>query len=236
MWTKICGNTSLEDARHAIAAGADALGFIFAPSPRQVTSEQVASITTLLPGHVETYGVFGEASFDEIVGAVNAAGLTGVQLHGNGDAALPLRLRTHFAAQGKHIGILAVVHLSPDASESLAAVTLERQLTSLARDHAVDAALVDTHAANAIGGTGLTFNWQAAQRSFSRMAPHLRIIAAGGLRPENVATAIETLRPWGVDVVTGVEASPGRKDPARVTAFIRNARDAFAQQGGALER
>lgn len=233
MWIKICGNTNLEDARHAIATGADALGFVFAPSPRRVTSEQVASITALLPAQVETYGVFGDASFDEILATVHAAGLTGVQLHGNTDGGIPQRLRTAFAAEGRRIGILSVLHLDLDASNDPAASpagALEDQLAALARDHAVDAALVDSRTASAAGGTGLTFNWQAVQRSFVRMAPHLRIIAAGGLRPENVADAIDTLHPWGVDVVTGVEAAPGRKDPARVTAFIRNAREAFERQ------
>jgi phosphoribosylanthranilate isomerase len=241
MWIKICGNTNLEDACHAIFAGADALGFVFAPSPRRVTREQVASITALLPAHVETYGVFGDAGLDEIVETVDAAGLTGVQLHGSTDAALPLRLRTAFAARGRRIGILSVLHLSPPITGStdvtnrpetgsFPAGTLEDQLATLAQDRAVDAVLVDSHTATAAGGTGLPFDWQAAQQSFFRMAPHLRIIAAGGLRPENVAEAIHTLHPWGVDVVTGVEAAPGTKDPALLTAFIRNARDAFGQQ------
>jgi phosphoribosylanthranilate isomerase len=243
MWIKICGNTNLEDACHAIFAGADALGFVFAPSPRRVTREQVASITALLPAHVETYGVFGDAALDEIVETVNAAGLTGVQLHGSTDAALPSRLRTVFAARGRRISILSVLHLSATATGSpsvtngpaaagVPSVTLEGQLAALAQDRAVDAVLVDSHTASAAGGTGLTFDWEAAQQSFFRMAPHLRIIAAGGLRPENVAAAIHTLHPWGVDVVTGVEAAPGTKDPARLAEFIRNARDAFGQQAG----
>jgi phosphoribosylanthranilate isomerase len=241
MWIKICGNTNLEDACHAIFAGADALGFVFAPSPRRVTRQQVASITALLPAHVETYGVFGDAGLDEIVETVDAAGLTGVQLHGRTDADLPFRLRTAFGGRGRRIGILSVLHLSPDitgspngadspATAGVPALTLEDQLAALAQDHAVDAVLVDSHTASAAGGTGLTFDWEAAQQSFLRMAPHLRIIAAGGLRAANVAEAINTLHPWGVDVVTGVEAAPGSKDPARVTAFVRNAQDAFRQQ------
>ncbi|MGI8770169.1 MAG: phosphoribosylanthranilate isomerase [Acidobacteriaceae bacterium] len=242
MWIKICGNTNLDDARHAIDAGADALGFVFAPSPRRVTCEQVASITALLPAGVEKYGVFGDAGFDEILAIVYTAGLTGVQLHGSTDTGLPLRLRTYFAAQSRLISIVSVLHFDPNVTGGPSVTGdlsgnpvpgFEHQLTSLAQDHAVDAALVDSRTANAAGGTGLTFNWQAAQTSFLRMAPHLRIIAAGGLRPENVAEAIHTLRPWGVDVVTGVEASPGRKDHARVTTFIRNAKEAFALQSNA---
>src|SRR5258708_30073328 len=99
MWIKICGNTSLADAQHAANSGASALGFIFASSPRRVTVEQVRTISPLLPRNVERYGVFVNASFDEIVATVHDADLTGVQLHANDDADLPRRLRAHFAAE-----------------------------------------------------------------------------------------------------------------------------------------
>jgi phosphoribosylanthranilate isomerase len=89
--------------------------------------------------------------------------------------------------------------------------------------------LVDSSTARAVGGTGTSFDWLAAQSSFLRAAPHLRLIAAGGLAPENVKQAIHSLRPWGVDVVSGVESAPGKKDPARVLAFIRSAQQAAAE-------
>ena len=98
-----------------------------------------------------------------------------------------------------------------------------------ARDGAIDALLIDSRSPVGHGGTGTRYDWQAAQHLFRRVAPQLRLIAAGGLNPDNVAEAIRTLTPWGVDVATGVEAAPGRKDPARVAAFIRNARETFAQ-------
>jgi phosphoribosylanthranilate isomerase len=231
VWIKICGTTNLEDARHAAEAGADALGFIFAPSPRHVTCEQVAAITALLPASIETYGVFVDAPFDEILTTVQAAGLTGVQLHSNldrnRDPQLPSRLRAHFTAAGKRLGILSVLNFNDDASQDLSPA-LEAQLSSLAQDDAIDAALVDSRSTTVAGGTGIAFNWHAARPSFLHTAPYLRLIAAGGLRPENVAEAIHTLHPWGVDVVTGVEAAPGKKSPARVTEFIRIAREAFA--------
>jgi phosphoribosylanthranilate isomerase len=230
VWIKICGITNLEDARHAAEAGADALGFIFAQSPRRVTCEQVAAIAGLLPASIETYGVFVDAGFDEIRITVETARLTGVQLHSNLDRyldpQLPSRLRAHFAAASKPIRILSVLNFSDDPSQD-SSRTLEAQLSSLAQDPAIDAALVDSRSATAAGGTGVAFNWQAARPSFLRSAPHLRLIAAGGLKPENVAEAIHTLHPWGVDVVSGVEAAPGRKNPARVAEFIRMARQAF---------
>jgi phosphoribosylanthranilate isomerase len=98
-----------------------------------------------------------------------------------------------------------------------------------ARDGAIDALLIDSRSPIGHGGTGTRYDWQAAQHFFRKVAPQLRFIAAGGLHPDNVAEAIRTLTPWGVDVATGVEAAPGRKDPARVAAFIRNARDTFTQ-------
>src|ERR1700734_4168142 len=106
MWIKICGNTSLEDARFAVECGADAVGFVFAPSPRQVVAEQVRKITEKLPRQVEKYGVFVDAGFDEIVSTVVAGGLTGVQLHRSSDDLLPLRLRQHFAQFSGRFGIL----------------------------------------------------------------------------------------------------------------------------------
>ncbi len=223
MWVKICGTTHLDDARLAVQAGANALGFIFAPSPRRVTIEQVAAITARLPRTIEKYGVFVDAGFDEIVSTVKASGLTGVQLHFAPDPALPMRLRTHFAGiPGRpRLGILQVLHFSTAAG-------LEAELATLRRDHAVDAVLVDSRTATAVGGTGRSFDWAAARGAFRKTAPHLRLLAAGGLEPGNVAEAIRTLAPWGVDAVSGVESTPGRKDAERVRAFVTAARAAAA--------
>jgi phosphoribosylanthranilate isomerase len=226
MWIKICGNTSLADAQHAANSGASALGFIFAPSPRRVTVEQVRTISPHLPRNVERYGVFVDASFDEIVDAVRDADLSGVQLHANNDPDLPRRLRAHFAAEpaSSPISILAVLAFSDDMEPQIEAIARDA-----ARDGAIDALLIDSRSPIGHGGTGTRYDWQAAQHMFRRVAPQLRLIAAGGLNPDNVAEAIRTLAPWGVDVATGVEAAPGRKDPTRVQAFTRNARDTFAQ-------
>jgi phosphoribosylanthranilate isomerase len=220
MWIKICGNTTLEDARFAAQCGANAVGFVFAPSPRRVEVDVVREITALLPAELEKYGVFVDAGLDEIVSTVTTCGLTGVQLHRSSDALLPVRLREHFAQLSRRVSILGVLHYKDQDPE------FEQQLTELGRNDGLDGVLVDSSTARAVGGTGTTFNWLRAQGSFQRAVPHLRLIAAGGLAPENVKQAIETLRPWGVDVVSGVEGAPGKKDPTRVLAFIRSAQEA----------
>jgi len=223
MWIKICGNTSLEDARFAAESGADAVGFVFAPSPRQVEPELVSKITQQLPTQLEKYGVFVDAGFDEIVSTVAECGLTGVQIHRSADVSLPSRLRRYFAHFPRRISILRVLHYKDHDP------AFEQQLTELGRNDAPDGVLVDSSTTRAVGGTGTSFNWLEARNSFLRAAPHLRLIAAGGLAPENVKQAIQILRPWGVDVVSGVESAPGKKDPARVQAFIRSAQEAAVE-------
>jgi phosphoribosylanthranilate isomerase len=222
MWIKICANTSLEDAQLAVDCGANAVGFVFAESPRQVNRAQVRAIVLHLPKTIEKYGVFVDPGFEEVVETVVECGLTGVQLHTSPDPGLALRLREHFAAipaRGR-LGILRVMHYTGD---------FDAQLAEFKQDHAVDAVLIDSRTAKAVGGTGVAFDWRAAQSSFLRSAPHLRLIVAGGLRPENVADALYTLQPWGVDVASGVESFPGKKDPARIKAFIDTVRKASAE-------
>ena len=214
LWIKVCGNTSLEDARMAVDAGADAVGFVFAPSPRRVTVEQVAAIITKLPTSVETMGVFVDATVDEIVGAARGCGLTGVQLHFAASRELPGQLR---ALLGPGVRILRVVHFGAGAVE---------QVAEVAADADVDAVLVDSRAPLAEGGTGVAFDWAGARETIFGRNGRVRMVAAGGLTPANVAEAIVTLRPWGVDAVSGIEAAPGRKDLAKVRAFILNARAA----------
>jgi phosphoribosylanthranilate isomerase len=223
MWIKICGNTTLEDACFAAECGANAVGFVFAPSPRQVEVDVVREITARLPRQVEKYGVFVDASFDEIVSTVSNAGLTGVQLHRSPEGLLPSRVREHFARRQVQIGILGVLHYKGQELE------FAQQLMELGANEALDGVLVDSMTTRAVGGTGTTFDWLKAQASFQRAAPHFRMVAAGGLSPENVRQAIQTLRPWGVDVVSGVESAPGKKDHVRVRAFIRIAQEAAAE-------
>ena len=214
LWIKICANTSLADAQLAVEAGADAVGFVFAPSPRRVTAEQVAAITAYLPAAVEKIGVFVDAPLDEIESTVRLCGLTGVQLHCDAQPGLAAELRARF---GAGLRIVRVVHFGSDAAQQAAAI---------AQDTHVDAVLVDSRTATAVGGTGVAFDWTEARSTVFAGAKGLKLVAAGGLNPANVAEAIATLRPWGVDVASGVEAAPGRKDAVKVQAFVANARAA----------
>lgn len=220
MWIKICANTSLEDAQLAAALGADALGFVFAPSKRRVTAEQVARITPHLPATVERVGVFHSLDADEITTTVRAAGLNAVQLHGGVDPTLARRLREIF---GGEIKIIQTIHWAADA-DGVNAAAIAEQLDGIAREGVADRVLIDSKVGTAIGGTGVTFDWEKARATLAQHAGNLKLIVAGGLRPENVAEAITRLAPWGVDVASGVEAEPGRKDPGKLAAFIKEAR------------
>ena len=210
LWVKICGNTSLEDTLVAAEAGADAVGFVFARSPRQVTREQVGRIISKLPTAIEKIGVFVDSTFGEVDGSVRECNLTGIQLHFDGSERLSARLRERF---GPALRILRVAHYgTADAT--------------MPNDSAVDAVLIDSRTTTAVGGTGVPFDWRAAADEFRAQNMPARIVIAGGLSPENVEEAIVTLHPWGVDVVSGVEAAPGRKDPDKVRSFIARARAA----------
>lgn len=240
MWIKICGTTNLEDAQLAVDAGADALGFVFARSPRQVSEVQVERITEKLPPGVETYGVFVDAVFPQIVASVEGCRLSGVQLHRSHQVQqdegqqndLRLRLREHFAERGQTLKIIPVVRFavanSSGAQEEIQNYAPQPAFLEYSRDPSVDAVLVDSFSTKTAGGSGASFDWNRAKSCFLEAARNLRMIVAGGLRPENVQEAIRILQPWGVDVVSGVESSPGKKDPARVLAFIQAAREAAA--------
>lgn len=220
-WVKICGNTSLEDAQLAVELGADALGFIFAESKRRITPAQAAAITSKLPQHVERVGVVYSRDADEIVAIVQEAGLNAVQLHGGMDLALVDRLRERL---GVKVSLIQTLHwvVGTDSSEQL-----RSELREIVAAGKVNRVLIDSRVGAAGGGTGVSFDWEAARSIFEEAAAKdLRILVAGGLRPENVAEAIHQLRPWGVDVSSGVEASPGRKDPEKLAAFLRIAKAA----------
>lgn len=209
MWVKICANTSLEDARAAAEAGTDAVGFVFAESVRQVTLKQVRAIVPGLPASLEKIGVFVDAGFDDLAKTIEECGLTGVQLHSGCGRDAGMRLKEQFPA----LRILKVIHFQHG---------LEAELREAQKDQSIDGVVVDSRTAILLGGTGRSFDWKSARGSFA--GSKLRMIGAGGLNPENVSEAIATLQPWGVDVASGVEASPGKKDAAKVRAFIENAR------------
>ncbi|MBB5317398.1 phosphoribosylanthranilate isomerase [Tunturibacter empetritectus] len=221
MWIKICANTNLDDAKLAAELGADALGFVFAPSPRRVTSAEVAKITPHLPSTVERVGVFYAVDAYEIARAAHEAGLTAVQLHSGVDFALLHRLHKLFAGQ---VSLIQTVHWNVEPDVASGAI-VAAQLRKIAADGLVDRVLIDSKVGAALGGTGVSFDWDTARNIFDEAAPELRLIVAGGLRPENVAEAIQGLNPWGVDVASGVELEPGKKSPEKLAAFIRKARE-----------
>lgn len=216
LWVKICGNTSLADAQIAVEAGADAVGFVFAPSPRRVSTSQVAPIVSQLPSSIEKIGVFVDSSLDDICSTARDCALTGVQLHFDAPVDLPRQLREQF---GRALKILRVMHFNCADLKSI-----ENEVLQHSRNANVDAVLIDSRTSIAAGGTGIAFDWVEAHRIVFSKARGLKLVAAGGLNPSNVAEAIATLQPWGVDVASGVEASPGHKDPQKVKEFLLNAR------------
>ena len=220
LWIKICGNTSLADAQVAALAGADAVGFVFAPSPRCVTPPQVADIVPHLPAALEKIGVFVDASFDKIASTVEACSLTGVQLHFDPPPDLPAQLRKQF---GPALRILRVMHFSGG---------VDPQFNVVNEDPLIDAILIDSRTASATGGTGVAYDWIAASESLF-LNPDIQksLVVAGGLSSANVADSIATLHPWGVDVVTGVESAPGKKDADKVREFVARARAAERESG-----
>ena len=214
LWIKICATTNLEDARDSIAAGANALGFIFAPSPRRLTPEAARDIIAALPPPVEKIGVVVNQTPQSLQQLAEATGLTGLQLHGDEAAAQLPEFR-------RALGARKIIKTLP-ARELLAAPAMLDEY--LRNSKSFDAILLDSGSPAARGGTGVPFDWNAAVPLVNRIQEHLPVIIAGGLTPENVADAIRLFRPSGLDVVSGVELAPGRKDPARLRAFMAAAR------------
>ncbi len=216
IWIKICGTTNLDDARTAVEAGADALGFIFAPSPRRISPRDAARITSELRGEIEKIGVFVNQSADLILDTVQKAGLTGVQLHGDEDVAFARDLRNR---AGKDLRIIKTVSLSDGSIDGSVAM-------ETGADEVFDTLLLDSGTSAKRGGTGQRFDWKSAAPLLRLVARRFKIVVAGGLTSITVADAIRLLDPWGVDVVSGVEKEPGKKDPARVRDFIGAVREA----------
>ncbi len=204
MFVKICGITNEDDALLAVAMGADAVGFIFAPSPRQVHPEAVRDIVRRLPHDVLTVGVFRNERPERVVQVVNRTGLKGAQLHGG-------ELPTEVQAVRERLPF--VIQALPAGDSRLARAG--------AGPGSADVVLIDSPEP----GSGRVFDWSLAEG-----APDgVRLLLAGGLNPDNVEQAIRKVRPWGVDVGSGVEASPGRKDATRVRLFVKEAKRVGAE-------
>ncbi len=221
-WVKICGMTNLEDALLAVDVGADAVGFVFyEKSPRCVTVETVREIVEKLPESVEKVGVFVGKTAETVREVTEKAGLTLAQIYP--DFRDPLSIPTDSFLRGirpRVIVALPASQLQHNESDNPDLITGFR-VSAEFRDR-IAAVLLDSGSPGRPGGTGKEFDWQSVVPMTDLMGQiGMKLIVAGGLRPGNVQDAIEILKPWGVDVVTGVEASPGKKDPEKVRAFVR---------------
>ena len=192
---KVCGNTRKDDVDLAVELGVDLIGFIFGPSKRHIEIDQAEQLVGGIPDTVERVGVFVHEPADVIEKAVDACGLTAVQIY------------RPITSEDRQLGVTLLPALRVRNGEDLDGVAFETS------DHP----LLDTWASEtAGGGTGQTWDWTKA----ARLARRYPILVSGGLNPNNVADAVHHLKPWGVDVCSGVEAEPGRKDHAKLRAFV----------------
>ena len=200
---KICGITSLEDALLAVESGADALGFIFhAASPRNIAPAEAKKIIGKLPPFVTPVGVFVNQTAEAVAGVVSLTGIHAAQLHGD-----------------------ETPELCSELSFPVIKAFRVKDRTSLERasEYNVSALLLDSYVPGQLGGTGARFNWELAIEAIQGGTP---VILAGGLTPDNIAEAVVTVAPFAVDVSSGVELAPGRKDAKKVREFIRKAKNA----------
>jgi phosphoribosylanthranilate isomerase len=200
---KICGITNVGDARLAVRFGADALGFNFVRSSRRLISRELArAIIASLPPFITPVGVFADEPVSSILDMCSFCGIHTVQLHGDeeqGDISQLSRLKC-----------VKAIRIAEESD------------TRLLPRYTCDAYLLDAYVPGELGGTGETFNWEWAREANT----HGPIILAGGLNPDNVEDAIRTARPYAVDVASGVESAPGRKDRSLLQAFIARAKGA----------
>jgi phosphoribosylanthranilate isomerase len=198
---KVCGTTRLKDALLAVECGADAIGFIFhKKSPRYVTVKTANEICSKLPPFVNRVGVFVNETADTINRIADRCGLDAVQLHGDESPAFCKKIKRR---------VIKAVRVEDATS-----------LQEMSR-YVVDAILLDTYKEGQWGGTGKVFDWELAARA-KKYGP---VILAGGLNPRNVKEALRKVQPYGVDVSSGVEQSPGKKDPKKVKAFLKAVRE-----------
>ena len=203
---KICGLTTPQDAAAAIEAGADSLGFnFFRGSKRYLPPEKAAAWIADLPSNLEKVAILVNPSWDEATAAAAMVGITALQLHGTETPEFCRRLLES--------GIRFAKALPVSGFDSVANLP----------DFHTTTVLLDSGTGGQFGGSGRAFPWSVA-RDFVRARPELRVILAGGLTPENVASAVAAVRPFGVDVTSGVESSPGRKDHRRMGDFVAAAR------------
>jgi phosphoribosylanthranilate isomerase len=197
---KVCGNTRAQDVELAVELGVDLLGFIFTRSKRQVRVDEIKGVIAGVPDTIDRVGVFIDEPPEQIAAIAQACGLTAIQVY------RPL------TEKDRSLGLLLLPAIRVQDGEDLTTIQFENG------DHP----LLDTWAPDIIGGTGQAWAWSQAE-AVARQYP---IVVSGGLTPENVDGAMRALHPWAVDVCSGVEAEPGRKDPAKLRAFVAAVRGA----------
>jgi phosphoribosylanthranilate isomerase len=202
VFTKVCGITNPGDAREAAEAGADAIGLIFAESPRRVDVEEARKISIALPNGVLKVGVFVDADPEEVLSAAREVGLDLAQLHGDETP------ETVAAIRGAGLPVMKALRMRN--AETLADI----------QSYEADLFMLDAWSARARGGTGETFDWELAKSVKGRD----NIVVSGGLTPENVREAVEFFEPYGVDASSSLEERPGKKDGERVRRFVRAAK------------
>lgn len=200
-WIKICGITNIEDGLKASSLGVNALGFVFAHSPRRVNPEMAERITLALPPSISTVGVFVNEDPDEVLRVARYCRLNALQFHGDES---PEYCQKFFCSVFKTIRIKEFDSLND--MERYSDATL----------------LLDTYSPFKAGGTGIPFPWEIALKAKERR----NFILSGGLNPGNIGEAIKKIRPWGVDVSSGVETIPGEKDQLKMMDFVREVRKA----------
>jgi len=201
---KICGITNIDDALAAVEFGADMLGFVFAESPRRISPEKARDIIRNVPPHIITVGLFVNEEAQRVREAAASAGVRAIQLHGD---------ESPEYASG----------FSPDALQVIKAFRVAgREDLAPINQYQCDAILLDTKAEGVAGGSGKVFDWEILKGAGFGCP----VILAGGLTPDNVAQAVERVHPYAVDVSSGVESSPGRKDKELLRRFISSAKGA----------
>lgn len=216
---KVCGITNLDDARVCVDAGADALGFIFVENtPRFVTPEQVAPIVRWLPPFVTTVGVFWDHPSGHVKAVAEACRLRALQFHGD---------ETPEDLAGHALPTIKTIKLPPMSTlEGLPEYKLGGFIDALKYRNVASALLLDTAARWSEGEAREPLAWKRIAMAGGRHDTRVHIILSGGLTPDNVADAVRIVRPYAVDVNSGVEARPGRKDPDKVRRFVQQVREA----------
>jgi phosphoribosylanthranilate isomerase len=233
-WVKICGITNVEDALTAVEAGADALGFVFYEhSPRRVDAATAREIVAQLPQQVERVGVFVDLSQDDLVRTVNEVGLTAMQCRLRRTAASSSEGNSGERFQGpvRRLVPLSVTSLLQDENRlkglmaDFARMADEQSRSGKRKvSNSFDTFLLDSSTPQHPGGTGNAFDWERISPLVEIMKKSAKVVVAGGLTPDNVAVAMRILHPWGVDVSSGVEVTPGKKDAGKVRAFVQAVR------------